>query len=605
MKLAACHVTTAINSRNVVTAMAEAMRLFEPHRCRTLPNGDHGALACVETSEDSSAVKLTRRGHSGNILLIAGVPLDLHGRLNDRLDRVIEAEYGRAAEELSALDGAFVALFWDAAHQKLVVVTDPLGLQPLYMARPAGTLLLASELKAMPASGLVDVEMDLAGWGAFVGFGYAIGERTQLKDVCRVGPALRMIYDAATGSLESETYWHWPQLQHELTLEKVDTERMVDAMRHELAAYAQHKRDGTMLLSAGFDSRITLALLKQEGWNPDALVLAHQDELGGWEGKLGVRLARHLDTPVHLAKPPRSYYSSHAYLDYLIMNEVTTPSLYLFIAQVSAELRKNMGLIWDGTPPGYAFVPPFLSPGGFDVFRRESQAARDSYVWGTAFRTFGQERAEAMYQAVNELAQTEMAKYPDDEFGVLQFEVMNRMRNRTAPNCLRVYANYGTSCMLAVSRPFWDYAGGIPFAASKNYDLYRTVLRRHFPGLADLPILSGGQCWCDHPLFLQRHLAVARHAIARSRIIHLMRKAHRRWVWRSRRYWTPSRWLPAVRDRMELDHPDLNPDGVRELGVDVRLPFYWQTWRWIMSGTLSTWNRDAFFDPAPEVVRCP
>jgi len=46
---------------------------------------------------------------------------------------------------------------------------------------------------------------------------------------------------------------------------------------------------------------------------------------------------------------------------------------------------------------------------------------------------------------------------------------------------------------------------------------------------------------------------------------------------------------------MELDHPDLNPDGILNMKIDSSLPFYWQIWRWVLSGELSTHNSDTFF----------
>ena len=76
----------------------------------------------------------------------------------------------------------------------------------------------------------------------------------------------------------------------------------------------------------------------------------------------------------------------------------------------------------------------------------------------------------------------------------------------------------------------------------------------------------------------------------------LIRKGYRQWVRRSRRYWKESEFLPLVRDHMELDHPDLDADGVRKLNGDARLPFYWQVWRWVLRGNLTTWNSREWFD---------
>lgn len=578
-------------------AMAETMRLKEMHSCNSFSVGNWGGIGYVETFEQFSAVKLSRQSRGKNRLLVAGVPLDIHGSLNERLDRVIESNYRQAAEELSCLDGAFAALFWDEAAQKLLIVTDPLGLQPLYLARDNNRLLIASELKAFTAGGLMNVEMDPAGWGAFIGFRFPIGNRTQLAGVYRVEPALQMVYDPDSGSIESTTYWRWPELRTDLTPDNVDTNRLMDSLEAEMQAYSQHASGGTVLLSGGFDSRLTLAMLKQSGRNPNALTLAHQDELWGEDGRLAVRTAKNLNVPLELIKTPRSYYNTHHYLDYAVMNEVATPSLYLFIAQVSAYLRPDLRVIWDGTPLGYGLVPAFLPAGGFDVLLRDIQEKRESYIWQSATKTFGEKHADRMYEAVNVLIKEEIAKYPDDEQGVTQFEVMNRMRNRTVPNCLKVYANMAMPFVPAVSRGFWDHAGAIPYSVSREYFMYHDIFRRYHPEVATIPFLSGGGLWCDPTMGLEKRFAVAKHGLAKSRSTRLMRKAFRRWIRGSRLYWTDSCFLPQVRERLEMDSPDIDADGIRGLSVDTRMPFYWQLWRWIMKGELTTWNSKTFLSP--------
>ena len=75
----------------------------------------------------------------------------------------------------------------------------------------------------------------------------------------------------------------------------------------------------------------------------------------------------------------------------------------------------------------------------------------------------------------------------------------------------------------------------------------------------------------------------------------MSQKAYRRYVLGRRKYWQESKFLQETRNRMELDHPDLNPDGILNMKIDSSLPFYWQIWRWVLSGELSTHNSDTFF----------
>jgi hypothetical protein len=553
------------------------------------------AISLVTTSERFSAIKMMHTGVNGNLLFISGVPLDLHSSLNERFNKIVNGGYKNAAKELTRLDGAFAAIFWDAIEKRMTVVTDALGLQPLYIARTRNGLLLATELKAFPASGLVETRMNPVGWGAFIGLGYALGDHTQLEGVHRMPSATVMTLDPATGTEDHKVYWRWPQLREQMALQDVDTGEIIDVLRAELYAYAQHNMGRTILLSGGFDSRLALAMMHMEGWDPEALILGHQDELFGTDAMLAASVVKRLGLSHRVVKTPRDFYRTSSYLDYLVMNEVTTPSLYLFIAQVLKNVNPSMEVVWDGTPPGYGLVPAFLPPGGFEVFLDDSFQPRDAFIWNMADLTFGNERADELFEAVSSALKRETDKYPDNEMGVTMFEVYNRMRNRTTPNALTVYANHAMPYMLGMSRPFWDLVGQIPYSVSKAFELYFAVYRKHFPSLAEVPFLSGGQLWCDRSSGLRGMIANGLYRGAKSKFTRLSLKAYRRYVRGSRRYWMDSQFPGKTIARLNLDHPDLNADGIRTQDSNNRLPFYWQMWQWVLSGEITTRNTDTFF----------
>ena len=594
MKVAVCFTLQLASAMEASTSMAKSMCLHPSHAIAAFPVAG-GAFSLVKTSERFSAVSMQRKSDSGNVLIVSGVPLDLHGSLEERLSRIASGGSADAVRELKKLDGAFAAIFWAADEKKMVVVTDPLGLQPLYVARTSKGLLLATEIKAFPASGMLDIKMDPAGWGAFIGLGHAIEDRTQLAGVHRFQPATVMIFDPVTGKEENEVYWRWPNLRKNIKMKDVDTDAIIDVLRSELNAYAQHKKGSTVLLSGGFDSRLALAIMHKEGWEPTALILGHQDELWGADAKLAKSVVKRLGISSTVINTPRDFYTTSSYLDYMVMNEVTTPSLYLFISQVMENIAPSNEVIWDGTPPGYGLVPAFLPPGGFDLFLKDSFRPRDAFIWKMAERTFGSNSADEMFKEVSSCLQRETNRYPDDEMGVTMFEVYNRMRNRTSPNALKVYSNHSMPYMLGVSREFWEIVGQIPYSVSRDFELYFELYRRHFPALAEVPFLSGGALWCDRTCGWRGAAAKGIYWGAKSRPAQLSQKAYRRYVRGSRRYWMDSPFLNETRKRLKLDHPDLNADGIRTMDLDSRLPFYWQIWQWVLSGELSTQNSDTFF----------
>ena len=79
------------------------------------------------------------------------------------------AKWGPAC--LDRLLGMFAFLIWDARERTLFAARDRFGVKPLYLhARPDGSLLLASEIKALHAAG-VSADPDAAAWATYLAYG--------------------------------------------------------------------------------------------------------------------------------------------------------------------------------------------------------------------------------------------------------------------------------------------------------------------------------------------------------------------------------------------------------------------------------------------------
>jgi hypothetical protein len=112
MKVAVCFTLDRSKCLAAVERMAQAQILSESQTYQLFDVG-HGALAHITASERFSAVPLLRQGPQGNLLMISGVPIDMHRLLEQTLRTVSAGDYRTAAQTLPALDGAFAAVFWD------------------------------------------------------------------------------------------------------------------------------------------------------------------------------------------------------------------------------------------------------------------------------------------------------------------------------------------------------------------------------------------------------------------------------------------------------------------------------------------------------------
>jgi hypothetical protein len=609
MKVAVCFMPGGPPCLGTVERMAQSQTLYEPQNYQ-LFEVPHGAMAYIAGPERFSAVPLFHRGSQGNLLMISGVPVDIHGSIEQTLHTISAGDYRGAARLLPALDGAFAALFWDNQYQKLVVVTDFLGMQPLYLSRQQGRFLLATELKGLGASGAVDLDLDPEGWGAFLSFGHFIGSHTSLKEAQQVEPGSVLVYDPLDDSLVTTSYWQWPVPRSGANPAGWDTGSLVDVLRQSIHSYTAHHPGGIVLLSGGFDSRLILALLSQSNVHPRALIVRHQGERLDADGRFAVRVAKRLHADYELVAPQRSYYSSAAYLDYLMMNEVATPSLNLFIAQVSAYLRADMQAVWEGVVPGYTLAPVNLTPGGFEPYLQQACRLWGSPNWQAAARVFSRPLLERMDEAFRQCLETEKARYSDDSFGVLEFIVRNRTRNRTGPNPFKVYANHVLPFTPGLTKEFWDTVAVIPFEAKADFKLYHDLYQRHFPTAGSVPFCTGGKLRKGagfDPSYYVHELAARsfngnRYVAGALRRVGLGVGVH---------WWRPSALVARAIALVDVDHPELNAPAVQELKrgagahdqstrVARNLLFYWQIWRWMLEGSLQSRREDLLMDSGPQ-----
>lgn len=170
-------------------------------------------------------------------------------------------EYG-LEDTLRRMNGMFAFGLWDAAKQELILVRDRLGKKPLYYAHLAdGSLLFASEIKALLASGLIDrLQLDLTAMDQFWTFGFPLAPRTIYQQIKQVEAAHCLVWKQ--GRIEVREYWDCPIGIDPLPERDLDAwadeleDILCDAIRIRLVSDVPLG----MFLSGGIDSGIMTAL---------------------------------------------------------------------------------------------------------------------------------------------------------------------------------------------------------------------------------------------------------------------------------------------------------------------------------------------------------
>jgi asparagine synthase (glutamine-hydrolysing) len=109
------------------------------------------------------------------------------------------------------LIGMFAFALWDKQEKTLSLVRDRLGIKPLYWADFAGTLLFASELKAIVKHPAFVKEVNYDGVASFLRHSYVPAPYSIYKDVYKLQPG-EILTRTADGAITKETFWSMAQV---------------------------------------------------------------------------------------------------------------------------------------------------------------------------------------------------------------------------------------------------------------------------------------------------------------------------------------------------------------------------------------------------------
>ena len=158
----------------------------------------------------------------------------------------------------------FAIGIYDQAQQRLILARDPLGIKPLYYAEGPWGLAIASELRSLFASGLIDSTLDRRALAGLLAYGAVQQPLTMYKGARQLEPGVWASLDLSqpAGSTALSTrrrFWRFPKARFE-----GDYQQATESLRVGLTASVRsHLMSDVPLgvfLSSGLDSS-TLATL--------------------------------------------------------------------------------------------------------------------------------------------------------------------------------------------------------------------------------------------------------------------------------------------------------------------------------------------------------
>lgn len=213
----------------------------------------------------------------------------------------------RSGPEVIARFRGMFALAWFRRKQRsLVVARDPLGIKPMYMWRCKGEFAIASEVRALVASGLFAPSVSKRGAAQMLAYGAVQDPDTIIEGVSSFpsGCWQEIPLDPASRSQAQSMpvrYWHPPPIRHSMT-EAQSIEITRETLDRSVMRHLVSDVPLGVFLSSGIDSTIIAGIASRHSTDIRTYTVSFEDHPDLSEESLAAKTAERLGMP-HIAVP--------------------------------------------------------------------------------------------------------------------------------------------------------------------------------------------------------------------------------------------------------------------------------------------------------------
>ncbi|MCK4487270.1 MAG: asparagine synthase (glutamine-hydrolyzing) [Desulfobacterales bacterium] len=261
---------------------------------------DLSAAGRQPMASDDSSVQIVYNGEVYNFKEIR-VILEGYGhhfKSDSDTEVILKAYLQWGIDCLKRFVGMFALALWDSRKQCLFLARDRLGIKPLYYHFSRGTLLFASELKAIMAFKSFERDIDPKSIPLFFHYQYVPAPRTIFRNTYKLLPGHHLIYNG--NDLSSYRYWSLPDMPEEAGQSSPSEEERLEELDDLLTRAVSDRLVSDVplgaLLSGGIDSSIVVALMQKVSTTPTRTFSIGFREKGYNEAPWAAKVARHLGT---------------------------------------------------------------------------------------------------------------------------------------------------------------------------------------------------------------------------------------------------------------------------------------------------------------------
>lgn len=248
---------------------------------------------------------------------LVGKGVDFHTTSDTEVLLALFALEGPAM--LTRLRGMFAFVIWDRTAQRAFAARDPYGIKPLYWAQTASGLLIASQVKALLATGLVSKAPCPRGQASYWLLGSVAEPNTWYQHI-KALPAGHCVWIDGGRMGESTAWWDVADAWRATRLDMASTHLYSEikeltriALRHSVAAHLVADVPVGVFLSGGIDSGALAALMVEGGASSLQGITLAYDEFAGThedEAPVAAQLAKRYGIQHHVRHVSRAEFEA-------------------------------------------------------------------------------------------------------------------------------------------------------------------------------------------------------------------------------------------------------------------------------------------------------
>ncbi|MGK5059199.1 asparagine synthase (glutamine-hydrolyzing) [Janthinobacterium sp. LB2P49] len=227
------------------------------------------------------------------------IALGHHFRTASDTETIVHAYVQWGEECVQHFRGMFAFAIWDARHERLFMARDPFGKKPLFLCEYKGSLLFASEIKAVLAFPGIAAKADEAGIWDYFAYRYVPGPATLFRGIRKLAPGSTATWE--NGVLRERVYYTPPdslsRVAAPLPADPVATflDKLDESVRIRMISDVPFGA----FLSGGIDSSAIVALMSRHAGVPVKTFSVGFKEGGFSELAYAADIARQFSTEHH------------------------------------------------------------------------------------------------------------------------------------------------------------------------------------------------------------------------------------------------------------------------------------------------------------------